>query len=138
MVMRYIEELDDPWVTATDRAAQAGKLLARVLLAEHRRNKGTGTGTFLLYVFVLCMWLCIRWFFVPPNFVETDSCFGEAHELFAVNISCSSIDLYILYQLLLYEYTTQTLLLPPLLQLLMRRASRVGRSLLWAMAWGRG
>lgn len=45
MVMRYIEELDDPWVTATDRAAQAGKLLARVLLAEHRRNKDSTTSS---------------------------------------------------------------------------------------------
>jgi len=40
MVMRKINELDDPWVIATDRAQQAGKLLARVLLAEHKRNKG--------------------------------------------------------------------------------------------------
>ena len=40
MIMAKINELDDPWVIATDRAQQAGKLLARVLLAEHKRNKG--------------------------------------------------------------------------------------------------
>jgi hypothetical protein len=62
-VLAKINELDDPWVIAMDRAHQAGKLLARVLLAEHRHNMkrrdadmmkqaesgtaaaGTGTGT---------------------------------------------------------------------------------------------
>jgi len=39
MLMDKINELDDPWVIAMDRADQAGKLLARVLLAEHRRNR---------------------------------------------------------------------------------------------------
>lgn len=39
MLMDKINELDDPWVIAMDRADQAGKLLARVLLAEHRRKQ---------------------------------------------------------------------------------------------------
>jgi hypothetical protein len=39
MVMDKINELDDPWVIAMDRAHQAGKLLARVLLAEHRKTR---------------------------------------------------------------------------------------------------
>ena len=39
LVMNKINELDDPWVIAMDRAHQAGKLLARVLLAEHSRNR---------------------------------------------------------------------------------------------------
>jgi hypothetical protein len=39
MLMDKINELDDPWVVAMDRANQAGKLLARVLLAEHQRNR---------------------------------------------------------------------------------------------------
>lgn len=37
--MDKINELDDPWVVAMDRAQQAGKLLARVLLAEHRSHR---------------------------------------------------------------------------------------------------
>lgn len=39
MVLGKINELDDPWVMAIDRARQAGKLLARVLMVEHRRHE---------------------------------------------------------------------------------------------------
>ena len=45
MVMDKINELDDPWVIAMDRAHQAGKLLARVLLAEHRRSRTAQTAS---------------------------------------------------------------------------------------------
>ena len=46
MVMDKIRELDDPWVVAMDRARQAGKLLARVLLVEQRRGKfSTGSAS---------------------------------------------------------------------------------------------
>jgi hypothetical protein len=43
MVMDKINELDDPWVIAMDRAHQAGKLLARVLLAEHLKTRARMT-----------------------------------------------------------------------------------------------
>lgn len=35
MVLSKLKELDDPWLVALDRAEQAGKLLARVLLASN-------------------------------------------------------------------------------------------------------
>lgn len=45
LVMDKINELDDPWVVAMDRAHQAGKLLARVLLAEHRSHLASAGAT---------------------------------------------------------------------------------------------
>ena len=41
MVLDKLKELDDPWLVALDRTEQAGKLLAKVLLACHsQQNQG--------------------------------------------------------------------------------------------------
>lgn len=37
-MLNKLKELDDPWVVALDRAKQAGKLLARLLLMNHGKD----------------------------------------------------------------------------------------------------
>lgn len=134
MVMRYIEELDDPWVTATDRAAQAGKLLARVLLAEHRRNvQGSSAGrcylcglrNFWFIVLYLrrvlsslnCLYFCSIYHFL---------CWRTNYDQILI--------VYYIYSHNL-SYTLQLQPTLPSPQLLLRRVSRAGLSLSWVMAW---